>query len=188
MKFLRTISLVEQSRRSFSIDPIDWNNLEQSAKKNNFDSRNKLIQHLVKLHLTGTEESQELTIEQRQEVAKLNLLLEKIKIAKQDFRIKEMFADYVAIYIETFKKFPTQQGFRALMSKTETTLKPISKISNEQYRPKFAITESCGLHMGFCKICNDSDFSALKESILITRLEDHIKDEHHEDPYERIVN
>lgn len=176
----------DQNRRSFSIDPIDWQNLEASAKKHKFDSRNKLIQHLVKLHLNGTEETQELTIEQRQEVAKLNLLLEKINIAKQDFRIKNMFADYVTEYVNRFKTFPTQQGFRVLMSKAETTFQPKPNPSREHYTPKFAITESCGLHMGFCKICNDSDFSALKEETLIEKLEDHIKDDHHEEPYERV--
>jgi len=176
-------------RGTFSIEEVDWSNLEDSAKKLGYKSRNELIQALTKKVLYGENVKSESTIKEQIEEAKLNLLLEKIKIAQQDFRIKEAFADFVQEYIIRFKKFPTAQGFRALMSRAENTTQPETtfKKTKEEWKPKFSVTVSCGLHMGFCKICMDSDFTALKEEILIEKLEDHIKEEHQEDPYTRIL-
>ena len=111
--------MTEPIRATFSMDELDWQELESIAKKSGFDSRNKLIQSLVKSHLNGTTESLELTIKQKTDQAKLDLVLQRILNAKLDGRIKTAFADYVETYVKEFKTFPSIAGYRALQKKAK---------------------------------------------------------------------
>ena len=158
----------QTDRHGFRLDNQDWQELEKIAKKSGFDSRNKLIQHLVKNHLTGTEESTELTIEQQSEIAKLELCKTKNDIAKQDVRIKTSYANYVEKYVETFGTFPSNSGLRALNKKSKN--ENVIKVTETQPYDKDAI---------YCPDCKWWTNSKDSIQFQINRITDHVRIIHH---------
>ena len=101
-------------------------------------------------------------------------------------RIKTVLADNVELYFKVFGTYPSSRGLRVLQHKSNADENPqvLKKIT---YLPKFNTMQSYGKFNGMCKICQEY-FESNNEERLVENIEDHIKDEHQEDPYKEIKN
>ena len=178
--------ILRMARKEFTVG-IDENfyiSIEPELKKLGFKSKSDFFNFLTKNYFTGNTDNEELTVKQQTEKAKLDLVLEKIKIASQDLRIKTAYADNITKYLETFGTLPTAQGLRAITSKSKNqNIIKVSETQKETYNPKFAYTKTNNEWFGMCKICNDSNFSSVFEDSIISIMEEHIREEHQQNPY-----
>ena len=103
--------------KTFSIEEIDWFNLEETAKKLGYESRNKLIQSLVKNILYGDDIKTEDTIKRRIEEEKLQALKNKNELHGDNKLFKHSQAkikEYHANHLGTIGSNPSPQAKKAM--------------------------------------------------------------------------
>lgn len=162
----------------FTFNSDDEKSLKLAAKiKNKSEYFAKLFSDVANGRLTYDD----LSIKDQIDIARLSLIKTKGQIGIQDLRIKTALADNVDLYFKVFGTYPSSRGLRVLQHKSNSDENPtiLKKII---YLPKFNIMKSYGKFNGMCKICQEY-FENNNEDSLITIIEDHIKDEHNQEPY-----
>ena len=148
------INLPLPYRRTFSIDETDWHNLEASRKKLGFDSRNKLIQSLVKSHLTGTTENQELTIKQQIEQEQLVKLQNQNDSEINDIKKRKLEAEtkIVEYHANNVDVVGSKPSFKASSAMRAHITNPINQEIQRKYTYKYLESDSQP-HKALCRVC-----------------------------------
>jgi len=151
-------------------------------------NNSQYFRNLVHKITIGEIDESDLTIKQQLDVQRMKKIMLQSDLLKQKIRVAKSYADFVEVHVERFDSFPSKSAMIALRSRAESTNKPKQILEKITYLPKFNFNKTHGTWFGMCKICPTSNFSANTETGIIEKLENHITEEHKQEPYDELKN